>query len=311
MHRNEAKAPRPPVYRIPVFGLYGAAADQPSGGYVHVETISSRASQLDWDIRVHRHENLAQCVVVSAGGGVLEVEGEEIAFTAPWFVWIPTATVHGFRFDTGTEGHVLTVSDDVVASSLARAPEGEALAALVLRPAFGEARSEEEIGISMPAVMQAIARETELPRTGVAAALQAHLVLLLIAVRRMRTLSDLTTNLGDRRAAAFRRFRAHVERGFRRQESIDEIARTLGMSRAQLYAVTMQAVGKSPLRILHERMILECKRELTYSAQTIGQIAYELGFTDEAYFSRFFTRHAGMSPSAFRKAKRKAYTRAP
>ena len=80
------------------------------------------------------------------------------------------------------------------------------------------------------------------------------------------------------------------------------------MSRAQLYAVTMQAVGKSPLRILHERMILECKRELTYSSQTVGQIAYELGFTDEAYFSRFFTRHAGMSPSAFRKARRKPPT---
>ena len=84
------------------------------------------------------------------------------------------------------------------------------------------------------------------------------------------------------------------------------IARTLGMSRGQLYAVTMQAVGKSPLRILHERRMIECKRELTYSAQPIGQIAYELGFTDEAYFSRFFTRHAGMSPSAFRKGRRKA-----
>lgn len=306
MHRNDAKPSRQPLYRIPVFGLYGAAVDQPAGGYVHIETISSRASELGWDIHVHRHENLAQCVVVSAGGGVLDVEGEEIAFTAPWFVWIPTATVHGFRFDAGTEGHVLTVSDDVVAACLSRAPEGGALAALVLRPAFGEARAGEEIGISMPAVMRAIARENELPRTGVAAALQAHLILLLIAMLRMRTLSDLAANLGDRRAVGFRRFREYVERSFRRQDSIDDIARTLGMSRAQLYAVTMQAVGKSPLRILHERRMIECKRELIYSAQPVGQIAYEMGFTDEAYFSRFFTRHAGMSPSAFRKAKRKA-----
>jgi AraC-like DNA-binding protein len=44
----------------------------------------------------------------------------------------------------------------------------------------------------------------------------------------------------------------------------------------------MQAVGKSPLRILHERRMIECKRELTYSSQPIGQLAYELGFTDEA-----------------------------
>lgn len=305
MPRDDAR-PRPgALYRIPVFGLYGAAAEPPSGGYVHIETISSRAAALGGEIGIHRHENLAQCLVVSSGSGVLELEGEQVGFTAPWFVWLPAAIVHGFRFQPETEGHVLTVSDDVVAASLARVPEGERLAALVLRPAFGEAPSEADTGISMAATMAAIAREHDLPRSGVAAALQSHLVLLLIALLRSQTLSDLAANLGDRRAAGFRRFREHVERHFRRQDGIDEIARTLGMSRGQLYALTMQAVGKSPLRILHERRMIECKRELTYSSQPIGQIAYELGFTDEAYFSRFFTRHAGMSPSAFRKARRK------
>jgi AraC family transcriptional activator of pobA len=306
MQRDDATPKRGPLYRIPVFGLYGAAADPPSGGYVHIETISSRAAALGGEIGIHRHENLAQCLVVTSGGGVLELEGEQLAFAAPWFVWLPAAIVHGFRFQPGTEGHVLTVSDDVVAASLARLPEGQMLAALVLRPAFGEARAEADTGISMPATMAAIAREHDLPRSGVAAALQSHLVLLLVAVLRSQTLSDLAANLGDRRALGFRRFREYVERHFRRHDGIDDIARALGMSRAQLYAVTMQAVGKSPLRILHERRMIECKRELTYSAQPIGQIAYELGFSDEAYFSRFFTRHAGMSPSAFRKSRRKA-----
>ncbi|WP_206928959.1 helix-turn-helix domain-containing protein [Roseococcus thiosulfatophilus] len=306
MPRTERPSPAGRLYRIPVFGLYGAAAGQASGGYVHIETISSRAPAHDWEILVHRHENLAQCVLVQEGGGTLEVEGEKVDFTAPWFVWMPSAAVHGFRFDTGTEGHVLTVSDDVVAGSIAGVPEGERLAQLLLRPVLGAARGEEEIAISMPATMRAIAREHDLPRTGVTAALQAHLVLLLVAILRTRTLSELAETLGNQGATGFRRFREHVERNFRRQESIDEIASQLGMSRGQLYAVTMRAVGKSPLRILHDRRIIECKRELTYSTQPIAQIAYELGFSDEAYFSRFFTKHAGMSPSAFRKARRKA-----
>ena len=306
MRSNAARAPRGALYRITDFGLYGATADQPAGGYVNNETISSRASVHDWDIHVHRHENLAQCVLVSAGGGVLEVEGEEVPFVAPWFVWIPAASVHGFRFDAGTEGHVLTISDDVVAGSLARVPEGERLASLALRLAFGAAPTEDEIGISMQATMRALAREPDLPRTAVTATLQAHFVLLLVAMLRTRTLSDLATTLGDQRAVGFRRFREYVERNFRRQDSINDIARTLGMSRGQLYAVTMQAVGKSPLRILHDRRMIECKRELTYSTQPIAQIAYALGFSDEAYFSRFFTKHAGMSPSAFRKSRRNA-----
>ena len=214
--------------------------------------------------------------------------------------------MHGFRFQLGTEGHVLTVSDDVVAASLARLPEAEKLGALVLRPASGEARAEADPGIAMPAPRAAIAREHDLPRSGVAAALQAHLVLLLIAALRSQTLSELAANLGDRCALAFPGFREYVERDFRRPDAIGDIARTLGMSRAKLYAVTMQAVGKSPLCILHERLMIEGKRELTSSAQPIGQIAYARGFTDEAYFSRFFSRHAGMPPSVFRKSRRKA-----
>jgi AraC family transcriptional activator of pobA len=228
---------------------------------VRIETISSRAAALGGEIGGHRHENLAQCLVVTCGGGVLELEGEQPDFAAPWFVWLPAAIVHGFRFQPGTEGHVLTVSDDVVAASLGRVPEGQELAALVPPP---------------------------------------------IALLRSQTLSGLAANLGDRRAAGFRRFRDHVARHFRRHDGNDGIARSLGMSRAQLHAVTMQAVGKSPLRIRHERRRIGCKRELTCSSQPIGQLAYERGFTNEAHFGRFFSRPAGMSPSAFRKSRRKA-----
>jgi AraC family transcriptional activator of pobA len=47
--------------------------------------------------------------------------------------------------------------------------------------------------------------------------------------------------------------------------------------------------------------LLEAKRALTYSDATVAEIGYSLGFSDPAYFSRFFTKRAGSSPSRFRR----------
>ncbi|NMW30416.1 helix-turn-helix domain-containing protein, partial [Escherichia fergusonii] len=54
------------------------------------------------------------------------------------------------------------------------------------------------------------------------------------------------------------------------------------------------------LMVLHERLILEAKRCLQYTQMTISQIADYLGFSDVAYFSRFFKRHTLLSPKAYR-----------
>jgi AraC family transcriptional regulator, transcriptional activator of pobA len=50
-------------------------------------------------------------------------------------------------------------------------------------------------------------------------------------------------------------------------------------------------------------IILEAKRRLFYLDKDVKQISFDLGFEDFAYFSRFFKRHAGMTPSEFRKQK--------
>ena len=54
------------------------------------------------------------------------------------------------------------------------------------------------------------------------------------------------------------------------------------------------------LDLLHERLILEARRMLAYTPATIAEVAAELGFDDPAYFSRFFSRSVGASPSGYR-----------
>ena len=54
------------------------------------------------------------------------------------------------------------------------------------------------------------------------------------------------------------------------------------------------------LRMIEARLMREARRNLAYTNLSISSIAYTLGFSDPAYFSRVFTKDAGISPKAFR-----------
>jgi AraC family transcriptional activator of pobA len=56
--------------------------------------------------------------------------------------------------------------------------------------------------------------------------------------------------------------------------------------------------------MLHGRLIVEARRDLLFSELDIEQIALTLGFSDAAYFSRFFARMVGQTLTTFRQAGR-------
>ncbi len=290
----------PPIYSIPAFGLYGSAAEPSPARYAHIEAIAYRAPVYDWRIGSHRHADLAQFILVTRGGGDLELEGDNLPFAAPWFVWLPTGVVHGFRFIPDTVGLVLSVSVDVVAGAIALGGDSDRLAEVASVARYGKLPTDVEIGIDVEGTMQALVREQELPRSGINSAVSASLLTLLVALLRMRTLDTLDEYLGKAQASEFRRFREFVERSFREQHSIAHIATWLGITPHRLHSIAVRAVGKGPLAIQHDRIMLECKRELMYTDRSVAEIAFDCGFKDPAHFSRFFSQRADCSPRAYR-----------
>ena len=96
------------------------------------------------------------------------------------------------------------------------------------------------------------------------------------------------------------RFRTLVEESFRQHLSVRDYCSKLGVSVARLTRSANAVMERTPLAIIHDRLLLEAKRELTYSAQSISQISYGLGFSEPAYFCRFFRRGTGQAPNEAR-----------
>lgn len=77
-------------------------------------------------------------------------------------------------------------------------------------------------------------------------------------------------------------------------------AARLCISESYLNEVIKRNTGFNVSYWIRDRVILEAKRLLSFTDQTVQQVAYALGYDDHIYFSKLFKQHTGVTPSMFR-----------
>lgn len=83
-------------------------------------------------------------------------------------------------------------------------------------------------------------------------------------------------------------------------KQVSDYAKMMNLSVYQLNAIIKSALNKTCSELINEQIILEAKRRLLATPDQINQIGYDLGYEDISYFTRFFKRHTGYAPEAFR-----------
>ncbi|CAN5801510.1 helix-turn-helix domain-containing protein [soil metagenome] len=91
-----------------------------------------------------------------------------------------------------------------------------------------------------------------------------------------------------------------IEENFKTKHSASDYADLLYISPKALAKITKTYFNKTLSSLINERIIIEAKRELYLTDKTVKEIAYELGYEDEFYFSRFFKVNADVSPQFYR-----------
>jgi AraC family transcriptional activator of pobA len=287
--------------QVPAFWLYGDLHADARPRFVHAERISTRARVHDWFIAVHRHPDLAQALYLSDGEALATVDGERARLPAPALVWLPPDTPHGYQFAPGSDGFVVTISLDFLTAILS-AETRQDLGPAIEQSLFSPISEHEDAGIDPLACFQGIDRAISLGGAALRTVVEAQLKLLLALIVRLRAAHGNASRTLTPEATILRRFRHSVETSFRQHWPVADYARTLGISEDRLHAMASRATGMPPKEIVQRRLLLEAKRHLLYTTMTVKEIAYDLGFHDPAYFSRFFAKRAGMAPGAYRKA---------
>ena len=283
---------------VPVFSLYGEPEPSSAADVLHIEDIRTRSILYDWHIAPHRHRGLFQLLFIMKGGADVDVDDRRWTIAAPCAVSVPPSVVHAFRFRPHTEGFVLTLSESL---HLPGTPHRGLIETLFLTPSVIDFEPMPGNAQRIAALLAQVAAESRDEALGRATMLEwlIDAILLLIARQQAATAREATSGLQLR---AFNQFRALVEIHVLEHWTVPRYARALRSTEGKLNRMCQAVAGKTAFEVIQARLVLEARRRLIYIAVPVATVSYELGFEDPAYFSRFFKKHAGVTPSAFRRS---------
>ncbi len=130
--------------------------------------------------------------------------------------------------------------------------------------------------------------------------LQMLLKRLIIMSTRLAKEQLIVKTLGNDQIDTIRRFNFLVDVHYKTKRKVSDYAEMLYKSPKTLSNLFSIYNQKSPQQIILERIALEAKRLINFTDKQNQEIAFELGFNDPAYFSRFFKKMTQMTPSEYR-----------
>jgi transcriptional regulator GlxA family with amidase domain len=96
---------------------------------------------------------------------------------------------------------------------------------------------------------------------------------------------------------------AHIENSLDRPLRIAEIARAVNLSTSRFTRLFREATGDSPARYLQVRRLERARVLIETTFFTIKEVMVKVGFNDPSHFTRYFSRHYGISPTGIRASR--------
>ncbi len=282
--------------QVPVFELYGEKHRWPTPDLVHSETINERSRLHNWDIKPHRHSGLWHLVYFLGGAAEVELDEQHTKLPMPCVLLVPEMCVHGFHMSKDIEGYVLTLASPLVRHLEQRL--GVQAGILTHATCYPLSPTEPLVGN----LFHVLHDEYQAQRPGRELLMESIVGNILVWVYREALKQGETPDrFRDKNDRYFLRFKRS-----KTQHPIQFYAAKIGVTPARLNTLCRRLTGRTALQLLHERLLLEAKRNLTYTSMTISEVSFHLGFSEPAYFTRFFKRMTGQAPNEFRRCGSKS-----
>lgn len=151
-------------------------------------------------------------------------------------------------------------------------------------------------------VLEQIKTEMQNPALAQYELLVSYLKIILITASRLKKEQQVEASEMVENTAPFilQNLKNFIEIHFKTKHSASDYADLLHITPKALAKITKTHFNKTLTNLIAERIIIEAKRELYLTNKPVKEIAFELGYDDEHYFSRFFKNNAEVSPQMYR-----------
>jgi len=269
---------------------------------IQAERIKSGLTTTEFSARGER----STFVVLFAGNGTYFSDEVARDVAGPCLIWAPTGWATRLTLAAGTRGFLIRMPERALGRALPTDLNAANVRSLVSQRIFFSDLPKGTMQ-GLAALFEKIETELREIAPGTEAVLHHCVSLLLIEVWRAaapqlqsaqpqpHSISDSFLNL--------------VELHLQNHWTVGEYAQRIGVSRDRLNDAVRRGIGISPHQHIQGRLIEEAKALLVSSNLQVAEVAYKLGFSDAAYFSRVFQRHEKMPPGKFRRTYTPLYRR--
>jgi AraC family transcriptional regulator, transcriptional activator of pobA len=285
---------------------------------IHLAAPSSPGTRPETPIRAERFRSALQMRTLGRAGlgeaenvrAVLLERGEAtlrtpdsspIPLAGPVMGWFPWRD--GMRLDlaAGAQGTHLLLGRVTLNRVLHRWPETAQLRFTVDRRLFLRLGEDAAASAQLDTCFAGILSETLHPGTLSGTIVESLLQVILVQLHRGQGQlgTPAAAHSGGGTALA-ERFTSLVEGHFRERWTVTRYAAEIGISRDRLHDICLRVHGRTPGRLIRERLLIEARIYLENSSLALDQIAEVLGFSGAAQFSRFFAALQGQPPGSYR-----------
>lgn len=129
----------------------------------------------------------------------------------------------------------------------------------------------------------------------------AYLKVLLVLATRLKSTHPSACGIGTNlRHPVLAELRDLIEQNFQTLHSPAEYAKRLHITAKTLGRIVREELGTTPTDLIRNRILIHAKWQLLHTLKPVKEVAREVGFSDELYFSRLFKKVTGHSPTFFR-----------
>ena len=244
-----------------------------------------------------------QIYLVNIGIGFLKLDLQVHHLKARTFCAVPNGVISSIEFNNVIEGYLLFFTEEYLCTG---EKDYEWINSLQLFAYLNNAvcvqLSEihyKELAVLLKRIVVELGLETTFAKDDILSNMVK--TFLLISERFIRIkLHKNSFDKGD--ISILIKFKKGLEENFVICKTVKSYADILCVTPKKLNEVTNRYWGKTAKRIIEERLLLEIKRLLIHTNQTIKEIGSSLGFSEPTNFNKFFKRHLQHTPLEFRES---------
>ena len=241
--------------------------------------------------RPHKHDEYYELIFLKEGEGFHTIEEEKFVVSAPEFYLLKPGQLHFWQFTAIPKGFVALFRED----------EFDAVTESELIGLYRILSLNKRIGFPPGTYPEHILNDifSEFRLSGPLSKQIIH-GLLRALFGKLLSLAEYEVQKPAVSLSQFDRFQQLLDKECPRLHKVNEFAGVLNMTPQNLNTVCRKQSGKSASELIVTRLLLEAKRYILHTDNTVNEISELLSFSDPSNFVKFFRKAEGVTPSQFR-----------